>query len=210
MNKKIIALISFAILILGSCTSAPTESESVAGEYTFSHAYDENKFINVIESNTQSTSKFDGFTNTFQFKATIQNSAVTEAILWRKSEDYKWTREKLQEERKKDEAELSSQTRVFLSFFTPINDSDNLATGRSVWKVYLESNGKRYEAKVEKVSSPLSELQSWYSYHTRFSTPYMLVFATSTVQVQQAAAKLIITGPVGNAEVEFDGLSQPQ
>jgi hypothetical protein len=202
-------LLSVAWLVTASCTSSPrssndpligTGSEGPAGlKVPTNHQA-------VIESGSAGNLDYAGLYNTFDFRATLLNSRVRDALIQRQGESYQWDASKLATERERSTQEASAETVIFLSFFTPERRNDNLADTKSIWRALLDVGGRRYEAKVKKDRRLVVELQSLFPYHTRWNSPYILTFPVSTMAIESQVAQLTITGPLGTQTVNFQPL----
>lgn len=195
----ILAILLFQVLIAG-CASVPqtnTPSEEQGRPIT-RKAYED-----LIEEFSDGDTQYSGFYNNFEYKATLLNSPVRAALLSRQNEYYQWDREKWLSEKEKSDKEATVETVVFLSFFTPERRNDNLADAKSIWRVYLDAGGRRYEGKVKKLRLLLAELQALYPYHTRWNTPYLVTFPVPTNAIEIQTSTLTVTGPLGSRTVEF-------
>jgi hypothetical protein len=163
-----------------------------------SHTYEQ-----VIERYSAGDSEYTGFNNAFEYKATLLNSEVREAIIARQAKYYLWDREKVAIEREKAQSDLAKETQIHVSFFTPERANDNLTDAKSIWRVYLDTGGRRYQGRVKRIRGVMAELQSLYPYHTRWTTPYELAFPVPALAIETQDAKLIITGPLGTRSVDF-------
>jgi hypothetical protein len=157
----------------------------------------------VIERYSAGDSEYTGFNNAFEYKATILNSEVREAIIERQAKYYLWDREKMAIEREKAQSDLAKETQVHVSFFTPEKANDNLTDAKSIWRVYLDTGGRRYQGRVKRIRGVMAELQSLYPYHTRWTTPYEVAFPVPALAIETQSATLIITGPLGTRSVDF-------
>jgi len=195
-----IAAVLAALFLGAGCVSAPqtnTPSEEQGRPIT-QKAYEE-----LIEKFSDGDTQYSGFYNNFEYKATLLNSTVRTALLARQNEYYQWDREKWLSAKEKSDNEAAVETVVFLSFFTPERRNDNLADAKSIWRVYLDVGGRRYEGKVKKLRLLLAELQALYPYHTRWNTPYLVTFPVPTNAVEIQTSTLTVTGPLGSRTVEF-------
>jgi hypothetical protein len=159
-----------------------------------------------IEAYSAGDTEYSGFYNNFEYKATLLNSAIRAALLDRQISIYQWDREKSQTAREKSNQEMSSETTVFISFFTPERRNDNLTDDKSIWKVYLEAGSRRYEGKPKKVRTLLAELQALYPYHSRWNTPYLVIFPVPTTAIESQDSSITVTGPLGSRTVQFKAL----
>jgi hypothetical protein len=177
--------------IFTSCTSSPKR----AGELT--HAQ-------LIEQNTQSADKYNGFYQTFRASLTMLTPEVISSNLQERAKFLKWPDDEYQRQREKALQESATQAKFFLKFFTPEQDYDDLSHGNSsMWRIFLEYSGRRFEAKITKVKKNLSELGALYPHFDRFSTPYEVVFPVSMTDLVRYDSKVIITSSLGQAEFDF-------
>lgn len=157
----------------------------------------------AIEKYSAGDTEYSGFYNAFEYKATLLNAPIRDVLLEKQANYYQWDQSKLMTERQKSLQELSSQTDIFVSFYTPTRQNDNLADSKTIWKVYLDAGGRRYEGKARKSKALFTELIALYPYHTRWNTPYTLTFPVPTTAIEAQESKLTITGPLGTREVQF-------
>ncbi len=200
MKQRLILLLALFAVSCATSTHAPT---SETGEASFTNLINEDDYAKIIESYTVTEQKYSGFYSAYQFNATILNSAIQDAQLSLKAQDYKWPRETYFAEKEKVSESLNKESKIFMSFFSPVNENDNLDSNKTIWKLWLVVNNVRYEGTAIKVPGILAQHQRLYAYHSRFFTPYVLTFKVSMGKTQTTNAKLIITGPIGTSEVEF-------
>lgn len=193
-SPLLVFLLIANLFVLEGCTTASKEDETKASEYEM-----------TIKSNTKGTNQYDGLLQSFQAQATFLNGVVQSAVLQRKGEFLQWDAAKLQSERDRSFQEMSQVTRFFLRFFVPDSDSDDLSKPNSMWKIYLEANGKRYEAKVKKMTEKAPELFRLYPHHDRFSTAYEVSFPVPTANAEHTGLKLTITSSIGSSDLLFEG-----
>ena len=98
---------------------------------------------------------------------------------------------------------MSAETTAFLSFSTPERKNDNLADAKAIWRIILESGGRRYVGKAKRDRRLLAELQALYPYHTRWNTPYLITFPVAMTALETQTIKLTLTGPLGSRILEF-------
>ncbi len=160
--------------------------------------------LNTIKKFSEGDEINKGLYNRFAFKATLLNSTVSESILKEKANYYKWSTPKLLSEREKNEQLRSSSTSVFMSFYTPDRQDDNFTDKKnSIWKIYLEANGQRYEGKAKRDRRRITELNKIYPYHSRWASAYSVTFNVPTSAIEQRNAKFTVTGPLGTKVVNF-------
>jgi hypothetical protein len=162
----------------------------------------------LIDRYSAGDSEYTGFYNTFEYKALILNTAVRGAMFRKQMAYYQWDAAKTAAEREKMHKELDEETRVFMSFFTPDRQNDNLMnTTKSIWKVYLDVGGHRYEGKIKRLRTLIAELQALYPFHTRWTSPYEISFPVSTHAIETQKATYTVTGPLGTRVVEFRAIT---
>jgi hypothetical protein len=92
---------------------------------------------------------------------------------------------------------------MFLSLYTPERKHDDLHKNKTLWKIFLDSQGRRYEGKAVKIKLLTNEIQAMYPEHTRFATPYLVTFPVSTKSVDGQPTKLTLTGTVSSVSLDF-------
>jgi hypothetical protein len=184
----------FLAFSLGHCASKPTQTVG---------AIPPAEYEKLARALTQKTSQYDGFNQTFQAGATLMTTAMHTAALARRADFQKWDANKLQQERDRTFQNIASSTKVFIRFYTPNSDYDDLHLPKSMWKVYLEHEGKRYEAKIEKTKDKLAELTLLYPDFDRFNTGYEATFSVPTSAIEAGQSILTITSSLGQANFSF-------
>jgi len=183
-------LVLTACLTLAACNSM--DEVTTDGSYTTS-----------INAYSDGDNQYEGAYNNFTYRATIMNNPIQQTYIQKKGEVYLWDEGKKQSELGAIQAGNGEKTQVFLSFFTPNRWDDNLGTKKSIWTVYLETSQGRYEGKVTRIRTSLTELAVLYPYHNRFSTPYSVEFPVAVNNIENEETKLTITGPLGVKTVKF-------
>lgn len=183
-------------LTLGCATSTNRTSSTPGG-------ISDSDYDKLVKRYTQKTNQYDGFYQTFQADMTMLATDLRTAGVARQGDYQQWDPARLQKERDSAFQQMAAQTEFFLRFFTPDNDNDDLATGKSIWRLYLDVGGKRYEGEVKKLNWKISELKNLYPNYDRFSTPYQVTFKVPTAAVESTSAKVILTSIMGTAEFSF-------
>lgn len=165
-----------------------------------------NEVESLVEDYSDESQKYDGFENILQVAGTLLNSKVKPAVLDQKARVYEWNDEQLEQERKTMQTDLGKKTEIFLSFFTPNKKQDDLNKTKSLWKIFLDAGGRRYEGTATRLNSQVGEMRVYYPYHNRWSTPYMISFNVPTSEIENTEAKLTLTGPVGSTTLTFKKL----
>lgn len=157
---------------------------------------------------TQKKEDYTGLYNTFSYTATLLTTKIHYQQLDLETSIFQWDNGVKEQKRQEIAGKIGGKTYVFLSFFTPETKHTKLDTSKSIWKIYLDSNGQRYEGVHEKDTRLLAELQRLYPYHNRFCSPYLISFNVPTQVLEQQPSRFTITGPLGIKEIEFPSLEQ--
>ncbi len=203
MTLRSVFLMASAVFLSG-CATTKMDASAPASENTkvdVSRTYEQD-----IERYSAGDTEYSGFYNNFEFKATILNSHVRSAMLTKRTAYYQWTDAQASSEREKSNQEMSSQTKVFMAFFTPNPKNDNLMDDKTIWRIYLDAGGRRYEGKPKRIRLLLAELQSLYPYMNRWATPYEVTFDVPTAAVESGPSTYTVTGPLGTRSINFVGL----
>lgn len=160
-------------------------------------------YESLLEKKTKKLEVYDGLYNKLTVQATWIDSEFSLANLSQSARISQWDETKYKEEKANVISRHASTTEFFLSFYTPERKNDNLSSSKSMWKIFLEIDGKRFEGKATKIKLELPQIQALYPYHNRWSTPYMLNFPISTGLSENKKVTLTITGPVGVAQLEY-------
>ncbi len=179
----------FVSLIAVSCA---TETPATPDDY-----------IKVIESHSAGDVEYVGAYNHFNFRSTLMNTIIQNAVIDRKAALYLWDDIKKQQELGSMQADNASMTKVFMSFYTPDRRNDNLSTPKTIWALYLETPNGRYTGTAKRVRTNPTELMTLYPNHNRFTTAYSVEFPVALASVEGQKLKLTITGPLGTRSVEF-------
>lgn len=205
--KYTLALI--VMVAISGCSSAPTEPEhGEAGSQTeaiVERGGSNSNYEAVLERWTKSDRKYSGLENKFELTATLLSVDIIEAQYSKDASQYKWAGE---DARKKHDAAFKDSTnssRVFLSFFTPVEENSRLDKADSVWHIFLIVDGKQYDARmIKRIFGNMADLKQKYPYHNPWSKAFDLTFPVSTDIVSRASSvKLVMSGPVGHSELIF-------
>jgi hypothetical protein len=197
MKLRALAL-AFLMMGLGACSSSDKSSDEEQAKID-----KEFNYSNMIDAHSRGESIYDGFNNTFQYQATLLNTKMINAQLRKRAALQLWDNDKLEQERTKKFQEIATRTEMFLSFFSPDRNVVNLDNKKTVWRAYLDIDGRRYVGDIKKLAIPLVDIVALYPYHNRWSTPYLVTFAVPTTAVEKKDAKLTLTGSVGTSTVTF-------
>lgn len=193
VKKSIFLFLGIALIFCG-CQSTPVPS------YT---ASDEDQIQSAFDKNSQSKEVYSGLYNSVTVSGTILRSEVIRARANKRAQLFLWNEETYKQELAKDLEKIATESQVFISFYTPEKKHDDLQKNQTLWKIFLDVNGKRYEGKAQKIKLLTTEVASLYPIHNRFSTPYILSFSLPVKEIDMAPARLTITGPVGSVSLDF-------
>ena len=192
----------FILLLLAVCfvsTSCVTRLSTPTGIPDVSVS----DYESMVSQKTKKIQVYDGLYNQLTVQATWIDSALTEAALSNNARLYQWTEQKYKEEKSKAISKHAEKTEFFMSFYTPERKHNDLSKISTVWKIFLDVNGQRYEGKATKVKSLFSEIQVMYPYHNRWSTPYMVTFPVATGLVENKPAVVTLTGAISTTQLQF-------
>jgi len=161
---------------------------------------DDSNYLPVYKKYTDTRQEYSGFTNTFEARLTFLHSELNVLRLQRKGHYLRWGLDRLQQEREKLFQEMSTEARAFLLFYTPEIEYDDLDKPDSIWKIYLEFDGQRYEGKIKKAKEKRIELQAQFPDIDPFSTSYFASFPLPTSVVEDQAFTVVLTSSVGTAK----------
>lgn len=190
----ILALFSSAVV-----TSCATTQPDPAGLQLMS----EKEYAKVLDHSTRRIQKYSGLYNTVEMAATYLRPEMMQAQLEQSARLYQWDKARFSLEKNRRDELMKNETEFFLSFYTPDKKNDDLHKNNTQWRVYLDADGRRWEAKVTKIKLQLAEVQGLYPYHNRFSTAYSLTFPVSVGTLSLKPVKLVVTGPVDIATLEW-------
>ena len=166
-------------------------------------AYEDEQYYSLEKSLTRSTDQYSGIYQTFQADFTFENTALSTAMVAKRARFLQWDAQKAQKERDRSFQELSTESKFFLRFYTPDSDWDDLSLGTSIWKIYLDVNGSRYEGKATKMSEKLVELHDLFPKMDRFSTPYLVTFPLPSSGLENTHFTITLTSAAGKAVFSF-------
>ncbi len=198
MRQLAALLMSFllCILLLNACVSSTVTKSGV-------NIMSESSYEAIVDKWSDHVEDYNGLNNTVTIMATLLNTEMAMAQLDQNARVFQWDQITFDNEKKKLENNMSLQTDVFVSFYSPERKWDDLYKSKTLWKVFLDVNGQRYEGKVTKIKLLPREVQNLYHYHTAFATPYMISFPLSTQSLDNKPARLIFTGAIGSLTLNF-------
>ena len=183
-------ILFFCIPVAFGCTTHP-------------HSEGRDQYLSTIEKASAGDKQFAGLYENFEFRATVLNRTVNRKIHERMDKYYAWDEETSAEKWQEKEKEMSKNSQIWLSFFTPDRKDDNLANKKTIWKIYLIAGERRYEGRAKKANMNMSEAKALIPYHSRWTSAYYVEFPMPTSEIENQSLKLVITGPLGRREVQF-------
>jgi hypothetical protein len=183
-------------LFLAACATAPKNNSGI-------EALSESAYGSLVKKHTVGTDQYSGFYQTFQADMTILTSELQTEILKQRAQFMQWDQRTYQSERDKMLQESGAYSKFFLRFYSPEHEYDDLHKGKTIWKVYLDYGGSRFEGKVRKMTDKFVELKDIFPHLDRFSTPYEITFNVPMTTVEGGASKVTLTSSLGSAEFKF-------
>lgn len=180
-------LLAITAIFFCGCVSSPVTPE----------------YAKTVEQHSNGTQIFNGLDNVFQFHATLMTENFQQEYMNQKGLIYEWTPERNAEQLSKLQKDNTTSTTVWMSFFTPAPQDDNLHKQKSVWTVHLKTGGQKVEGKVTKDSTNFTETGVLFPYHRRYNSSYFVKFPIAVSQVDLSDAELVIAGPLGSKAVPF-------
>ena len=185
------------ILLVAGCAH---QTLPVAGGVT---PLSDKEYSDIIRRATVKANQYAGLYQTFQADMTIETTEVQTAGLRQRGYFLQWDQKQYNTEREKILQEASAYAKYFLRFFSPEHEYDDLHKGKTIWRVYLEANGQRFEGKVKKLTEKHVEVQTIYPHMDRLSTPDEITFNVPMGTIEQAESKVTLTSSLGNAQYVF-------
>jgi hypothetical protein len=160
-------------------------------------------YQSLAQSKTEKVEVYNGLYNQLTVSATRIDGEMTDAFLSHSARLLQWTTAQYQTEKAKLISQGAEKTNFFISFYTPERKHDDLSSSKSIWKIYLDINGQRYEGKAVKMKSQLTEVETMYPAHNRWSTPYTVTFPVAAAIADGKPAVITFTGTLTSAQLKF-------
>lgn len=164
------------------------------------------EYESLIIKKSNKIELYEGLYNKLTVEATWLDSQVADATLSHSARLSQWPEAKYKEEKTKSIGRRAESTEFFVSFYTPERKHNDLSHNKTLWKIFLDVNGQRYEGKATKVKLLLTEIQALYAYHNRWSVPYMVSFPVATSLVENKRAVLTFTGAVASPQLIYNSV----
>jgi len=160
---------------------------------------DDSSYESLVKKLSQRQQSYSGFYNMYQAHILLVTSEMQDQMLQRRGNFLQWNSNQWRQEKEKAAQEMSSQTRVILSFYSPDFQYDDFSKGNTIWKVYLEAGGQRYEGKATKNLDKLITQQNIIPFHERFNTLYDLKFNVPTTVAETNEIVVVLTSSLGTS-----------
>ncbi|MBK7843664.1 MAG: hypothetical protein IPJ71_08225 [Bdellovibrionales bacterium] len=194
-----ILFLTFGLLGLAGCGHSPIQNGRVIDPV------DESEYAATINKYTRSDRQYSGFYQSYELAGTLITSETSQAILKKRGTYLQWDAKALSSEREKALQALSSQTTFLFSLYTPERTHNDLNKGTSIWKIYLDADGTRYEGKVKKRNEKLVDIIHLFPYHSRWSIAYRVDFDVPTSVIERSSkVKIVFTSSLGASTFEFN------
>lgn len=187
------------LLISGLISSCVTRLPTPSGIKEISLS----EYDNLVRSKTKDIRIYDGFTNNLEIYATRMDSDMNEAYLSHAARLFQWSLSQYNDEKNKLILKQGTASEFAVSFFTPERKNDDLSSGKSSWKVFLDVDGVRYEGKATKIKRNLAELEAFFPHHNRWFTFYTISFPVATSLSENKPAVLTFTGGLGATQLVY-------
>ena len=197
VRASVLIVLIFAFIGGTACSQTPIENSSLV------QPLGENEYAAIVRKHTSRTNQYSGFYQTFQADVTILSTEVLTAGLRQRAHFMQWDQTQYQSERDRTMQDAAAYAKFFMRFYSPESDYDDFHKGKSIWKVYLEYGGSRFEGKVKKLTEKFVEVQNLYPHVDRFSSNYELTFSVPMTTVENGPGKIILTSSLGSAEFKF-------
>jgi hypothetical protein len=189
----------FCLFGLASCGHSPVQNGRIIDPV------DESEYKATINKYTRSDRQYSGFYQSYELAGTLITSETSQAILKKRGTYLQWDAKSLSSEREKALQALSTQTTFLFSLYTPERTHNDLNKGTSIWKIYLDADGARYEGKVKKRNEKLVDIIHLFPYHSRWSIAYRVDFDVPTSVVERSSKlRIVFTSSLGASTFEFN------
>lgn len=194
MKLMLLLILTFSF---AACSTAPKNN---FGVQTISSS----QYESEVGLRSDKTKRYKGLHNTLEVGATLLSAAMLDNQLKYRAGLMQWDQTTFTEEQQKAFRDGNQKSQVFLSFYTPEKKMDDLHKNKTLWKIFLDVNGRRVEGKAEKLSLPTAEIASFYPYHSRFATPYIVTFPISHSDVASGRTQLTLTSSLDSATLNLN------
>ncbi len=162
------------------------------------------KYNNYIEKRTRKKQSYSGWNNNYSIRLSLLDTKLQNLQNRFRSYQFQWSNDEETSQKKTLNKKLTHYTEAFMSFYAPNPKNNKLEQkSTSLWKIFLDIDGRRFEGKIKKMSKLRDEIITYYPFHSRWGTPYIITFSAPTSLVDNYKARIIMTGPLGTVELPF-------
>lgn len=190
----------FCILLFTGCASKQSEVKQTSG------------YFDILNQMTRSKKVIENLESKLFVSATYKNWPLREAYVNEYARRYQMDESQKQSIQRMEKDADERFNEFFIAVYMPDEKWNDLNTPESIWKIYLEDEkGNRaspIEIKKADVTSPL--IKEFYPYLDLWSLGYIVRFPKYMIRGEEQFPgkdtnyfKLIITGVVGKAELEW-------
>lgn len=163
----------------------------------------DSEYKKVVYEQTRQSQAYEGLVNVIDIRVTLLNSKVRAAQTLKRATNMQWSEAEVKADQEYQAKDMAAETKIFLSFFTPESKDDNLSKPDTLWRLFLDVQGKRYAGTIQKLHDTPSEIMDLYPDHTKWGTPYIVKFLVPTRLIEENPSKFTITGAIGSTSVDF-------
>lgn len=193
---------TFLFFIALTSVSCSTPAKNPHLEKIFKYIPD-TEYLKIVDQFTQNDKKYNGFYNTYEVGVTIFNTTMTEALLQREGYYMQWNESQALSEREKALQKMTSSSEFYITLYTPEPSHNDMNKANSMWKVYLEYEGQRYEGQITKFKKNLIQSQHLFPHHTRFNTSYIATFNIPMSRIENGKVSIVLSSSLGNSTFVF-------
>lgn len=146
---------------------------------------------------------YDGLRNAFYYVVCPLDAETQSYQLELNRIYFLWDDTQYAEKKAEMEKSKSTETQLFLSFYTPDNKLNDLGSKNSNWRAFIDSSGKRYLSTIQKMKNRYEDLKVLYPNHSHWSTGYILTFSVPSTKIDFTSADFTLTGRVGYSKKSF-------
>lgn len=160
-------------------------------------------YTDLMQNKSVKEEIYSGLYNQVTAHATRLDASAQESYLAYSARLYQWSKSQYDQEKSKVATKQSQSSEFFLSFYTPERKHNDLSSSKSMWKIYLDVEGQRYEGSAVRLKQNVNELETMYPAHNRWSTPYLISFPIAAALLDGKPAKVTITGAISTVQLQF-------
>jgi hypothetical protein len=163
------------------------------------------RYSTILNHWTDSDKAYSGLSAVYEVTATLMALEVVEHQVYLDAEQLKWTPERYRDAKQKALFEAQTEATVFVSLYTGKNENNDLDKTKTIWNIFLNADGKRFEPKsIKRIHDNQAQLLAKFPYHNVWSRAYMIKFSAQTsVVTSSSKISLTLASPLGSSELKF-------